>query len=300
MRYLDPKNDLTFKKVFGEHPHLLKSFLNALLPLDPGREVVDIEYLTPELVPEIPQVRNSIVDVRCRDCHGRQFIVEMQMLWTESFQQRVLFNASKAYVRQISPGHEYRLLQPVYSLNLLNETYLPVETEWYHHYRIAEVEGTGHIIEGLEFVFVELPKFKPQTFTEKKLRALWLRFLTEVGGNAGGDPPGELLAVPELRDALNIVRESAFTKSELEAYDKYWDSVSIERSIRLDAHAEGRQEGLQEGRQEAIIQLLKLRHKSVPDGVAEAIGEVGDERHLERLLLAAAQCNSVEEFSKSL
>lgn len=29
MRYLDPKNDLIFKKVFGEHPHLLISFLNS-------------------------------------------------------------------------------------------------------------------------------------------------------------------------------------------------------------------------------------------------------------------------------
>lgn len=34
MRYLDPKNDLTFKKIFGEHPHLLKSFLNAESHLD--------------------------------------------------------------------------------------------------------------------------------------------------------------------------------------------------------------------------------------------------------------------------
>ena len=38
MRYLDPKNDLTFKKVFGQHPHLLRSFLNALLPLKEGGE----------------------------------------------------------------------------------------------------------------------------------------------------------------------------------------------------------------------------------------------------------------------
>ena len=34
MRYLDPKADLTFKRVFGEHPELVKSLLNALLPLD--------------------------------------------------------------------------------------------------------------------------------------------------------------------------------------------------------------------------------------------------------------------------
>jgi len=35
MRDMDPKNDLTFPKVFGEHPHLLRSFLNALLRLMP-------------------------------------------------------------------------------------------------------------------------------------------------------------------------------------------------------------------------------------------------------------------------
>ena len=32
-KYLDPKADLTFKKVFGEHPDLVISLLNALLPL---------------------------------------------------------------------------------------------------------------------------------------------------------------------------------------------------------------------------------------------------------------------------
>lgn len=38
MRYLDPKADLTFKKVFGEHPDLVISLLNALLPLDGPEE----------------------------------------------------------------------------------------------------------------------------------------------------------------------------------------------------------------------------------------------------------------------
>ena len=51
MRYLDPKNDLTFKKVFGQHPHLLISFLNALLPLD--AVILSVEYLPHELVPEM-------------------------------------------------------------------------------------------------------------------------------------------------------------------------------------------------------------------------------------------------------
>ena len=36
------------------------------------------------------------------------------------------------------------------------------------------------MIEGLEFVLVELEKFQPATWTERKLVALWLRFLKEV------------------------------------------------------------------------------------------------------------------------
>ena len=29
-RYLDPRNDLTFKRIFGEHSDLLIHFLNAI------------------------------------------------------------------------------------------------------------------------------------------------------------------------------------------------------------------------------------------------------------------------------
>jgi hypothetical protein len=77
------------------------SLLNSMLPLE--KPVVGIEYQTGELLPEIEILRNSIVDVvRCTDSEGRQFIVEMQMYWTESFKSRVLLNASKAYVMQLN------------------------------------------------------------------------------------------------------------------------------------------------------------------------------------------------------
>lgn len=66
-KYLDPKADLTFKKVFGEHADLLKSFLNALQPLKLGQEIESLEYIPNELVPENLGKKNSIVDVRCTD-----------------------------------------------------------------------------------------------------------------------------------------------------------------------------------------------------------------------------------------
>jgi hypothetical protein len=74
--YLDPKNDLTFKRVFGQHKHLCISLINSMLQFE--HPIVSIEYDTGELIPELANVlRNTIVDVRCTDSEGRQFIVEM-------------------------------------------------------------------------------------------------------------------------------------------------------------------------------------------------------------------------------
>jgi predicted transposase/invertase (TIGR01784 family) len=81
-RYLDPKNDLTFKRIFGEHPDLLIGFLNALMPFSTDRQIKEIEYLPTEQVPDIIGKKNFIVDVKCKDKSGQVFIIEMQMLWT--------------------------------------------------------------------------------------------------------------------------------------------------------------------------------------------------------------------------
>ncbi|HKK78649.1 MAG TPA: Rpn family recombination-promoting nuclease/putative transposase [Phaeodactylibacter sp.] len=243
MRYLDPKNDLTFKKVFGEHPHLLRSFLNALLPLARGQEIVSLEYLPAGMVPEIPLMKHTIVDVRCRDNRGRQFIVEMQMLWTDSFKSRVLFNASKAYVKQLDRAKEYKGLKPVYALSLVNQNFEPQLHEYYHHYALYHSEYPQKKIDGMELIFVELPKFKAQNLTEKKLQVLWLRYLTEIEGEIE-QPPADLLEVPEIREALEHIQVSAFTKAELDTYDKYWDSIRSERTLLEEAEQAGLEKGI--------------------------------------------------------
>lgn len=262
MRYLNPKADLTFKKVFGEHPDLIMSLLNALLPFESADdEIEEIEYLTPELVPDTPLKKNSIVDVRCRDRRGRQFIVEMQMLWSSAFMQRVLFNASKAYVRQLDGNVRYELLQPVYSLSLVNDIFEPDLPGYYHDYRIVQVEHTDKVIEGLRFIFVELPKFTPQTYNEKKMQVLWLRYLTEIDDKTR-EVPGELLANPEIKKAVNQIEVSAYNDAQLLGYDDFWDAVRVEKTIVSDAlrkgleqgRAQGLEQGLEQGRAQGLEQ----------------------------------------------
>jgi predicted transposase/invertase (TIGR01784 family) len=256
MRYLDPKNDLTFKKVFGEHPEVLKSFLNALLPLPANAPIVEITYLPVELVPEIPVIKNSIVDVRCVDSNGRQFIVEMQMLWTDSFKSRVLFNASKAYIRQLDKGYNYKGLQPVYALSLVNEIFEPENDFFYHHYKMVHQQDTNKTLEGLELVFVELPKFKPQNINDKKTQVLWLRYLTEI--KDGTEKISEdLLSDPEIRKAVTMINESAFSKEEMEYYDKYWDTISVEKTLLTASEEKGREIGKAEAMETVVIQSFK-------------------------------------------
>jgi predicted transposase/invertase (TIGR01784 family) len=260
-RYLDPKNDLTFKRIFGEHPRLLISFLNALMPLAPGRFIESIEYLPPEQTPETPLKKNSIVDVKCIDNHKRRFIVEMQMFWNSFFNNRMVFNASKAYVRQIDRTDSYTLLQPVYSLGIINDAFDHKTLEFYHHYQTVNRNNTDEVIEGLEFVLVELPKFKPQRWADRKMAALWLRFLSEVKDQTENVSP-DLLENGEIREALTLCEEGAFTPEELARYERYWDWIRTETGMLNTSKAEGLAEGLAKGKAEGVEETVLTAYRN--------------------------------------
>ena len=257
-KYLNPKADLTFKLIFGEHPDLVMSLLNALLPLDADGQIEHVEYLTPEMVPDNPAKKNSSVDVRCKDQQGRQFVVEMQLHWSDSFRRRVILNAAKAVVREAAKAQDYTLLQPVYSLNLVNEGLSlgdAAPDEFYHDYAIVNVEHSDRIIEGLRFVFIDLKKFQPKTIVERKMAVLWLRFLTEIDETTQ-EVPAELLENEETRKALQIVEKSAYTEGQLMAYDDFWMSVVDEKVIAEDARRRGEAEGMAQGMAQGMAEGL--------------------------------------------
>ena len=257
-KYLDPKADLTFKLVFGDHPDLTMSLLNSLLPLGADEQIAEVEIIANEMVPENPGKKYSVVDVRCKDERGRQFIVEMQLFWNPYFQQRVILNASKAVVKQLNSGESYSLIQPVYCLSLVNDVgFKSAPDEFYHDYAIVNTEHPDRRIEGLRFVFVELPKFQPKTMVEKKMAVLWLRFLTEVGYD-NDDVPAELLENELTSKALSIVEKSAMTEQQLEAYDKFWMSVFDEEAISEGRYLEGRAEGRAEEKIENARKMKEL------------------------------------------
>ena len=274
-KYLDPKADLTFKKVFGEHKNLVISLLNAMLPLSDDEQVVSIEYWPAEKIPDRTEAEKySIVDVCCKDNKQREFIVEMQMSWTDSFKKRVLLNASKAYVAQTEKGMNYESLQPVYALNFVNAVFQKDVDDYYHYYHLVHDRYTDKVIDGLHLIFIELPKFHPTTFSEKRMQVLWLRFLTEINEKTK-EVPAELLENEEVSKALEIVERAAFTDEEMLFYDKFWDRVSVQRTLddamkRWQAELSSMQTELNSKKAELGTKEAELGTKEAELGTKEA------------------------------
>jgi hypothetical protein len=240
--YLDPKNDLAFKRIFGEHDYLCISLLNSLLPLNESEQIVSIEYLPSEHAPRTPLGKDSIVDVKCKDASGRFFIVEMQMFWSFMFMKRIVFNAAQALIKQADKSapdkrpKTFSSIQPVYTLAIVNQ-YFPNKDDkrWLYTYKVADIENPRFVMEGLNFVVVDLDtedlvrKIRAQqgwTMEKKRMAVLWLRFLKETGYSEQLDH--ELVEDDTIRMAVEICEVGAFSREELDAYDAYLDHIRIE------------------------------------------------------------------------
>jgi len=67
----------------------------------------------------------------------------------------------------------------------------------------------------------------------------------------------DLLAIPEIAQAVALSEESAYTPGELTLYESYWDQISREKTLIMDKYAEGKAEGKVEGKIEIVINMLK-------------------------------------------
>lgn len=82
------------------------------------------------------------------------------MFWIDSFKNRIFFNVFKVYVKQLDWGYEYKGLKLVYVFSLVNEDFEFNIGQYYYYYVIVYIEYLEKCIDGLQFVFVELFKFK--------------------------------------------------------------------------------------------------------------------------------------------
>ncbi|MDR0605894.1 MAG: Rpn family recombination-promoting nuclease/putative transposase [Bacteroidales bacterium] len=255
-RYLDPCNGFTFNRIFGKHPELTISFLNALMPFEEERHITNIEYLPIEQIRNIPAKEDALIDVRCKDNEGREFIVEIQIHWNNVFSYKLAFNASKVYVKQLNKIEIYEYSLPVYVLCIVDDIFDKETSKYYHHYKTIYYGDSSRAIEDLEFIMIELPKFTSENIEEKGMTTLWLRFLKEIEGEKYIVPAPELMENEYIRQAIALCSMSRFTDAEWDAYENYWDIIRTEKSIIHEGRTEGLAEGLEKGRREGLENVV--------------------------------------------
>lgn len=221
-RYLNPKNDLIFKKIFGQHPDILKSFLNAILPLPEGREIIELDYLPAEQVPVIPAFKNTIADVKCKDQTGDIFVVETRIEWTASFVECLLHGVNESYIKpHREKSHEG--LNHILGVGLIDDVLEEDTEKCCHHYQFS-CNTSSKILEDMQLLLIELPKLKAQLLASKRMQAWWLHFMSDLNEETT-EVPKEWLEVPEIQEALTLAQETSYTPEELDSYHTYRNAV---------------------------------------------------------------------------
>ncbi|MCG8340024.1 MAG: Rpn family recombination-promoting nuclease/putative transposase, partial [Cytophagales bacterium] len=63
-RYLDPTNDLVFKRIFTDERRLI-SLLNAIMQLPEEQHIVELTYISQEQIPGLEHHKSGLVDITC-------------------------------------------------------------------------------------------------------------------------------------------------------------------------------------------------------------------------------------------
>lgn len=182
MERLKPLNDFIFKKLFGEKGDepVLIAFLNAVLQKTRKEEIKEIVIKdNKELTKELINDKTGRIDVRATTVKGEEIDIEVQIKDQNNMDKRTLFYWSKLYLEGIKKGGDYKELNKVITINLLDFEYL--ETKQYHSsFHLWEDEQKDYMLTDLvEIHFIELPKFRAlqnKDFKESSLQR-WLAFL---------------------------------------------------------------------------------------------------------------------------
>ncbi len=216
MKFISPKTDFAFKKIFGsEQSHdVLISFLNAML-YNGDRRISQLEILNPYLAPRIRGVKDTYLDVKAKLDNGTSVIIEMQVLNVEGFEKRILYNAAKAYSIQLGVGKTYSSLNPVIALTITDFVMFPEINQLTSRFILKEKDFLiNYPIYDLELVFVELPKFHKTIDDLETIADKWLYFLKHAIDL--DVVPESMNLVPEIKQAFEFAREGNLSAEELD------------------------------------------------------------------------------------
>ena len=220
MRFIDPKIDFAFKKIFGssDSKDILINFLNAIL-YEAQPLIEDLEIIESQPENLTLGAQETRLDVKATINGDRIALVEIQLINVPSFGNRVLYNAAKSYSQQLTGKDRYERLKTVISLKIADFEMFENQPEFMSRFVFQEKEQQFECPDtAIELVFIELPKFSKELAALETTADQWIYFLKNT--STLETVPETLSAVPEIEKAFRIAREDNFTQEELKELEK--------------------------------------------------------------------------------
>ncbi|XZE56133.1 Rpn family recombination-promoting nuclease/putative transposase [Planctomycetaceae bacterium SH139] len=255
---IKPTVDFAFKKIFGspENATALIGLLNAILAL--SDKIVSVQILNPFNFQEFAESKQIVLDVRCRDCRGRYFNVEMQVSVYAGLVQRLAYYACSMHLEQLSKGENYASLTPSVSICLLSRVLFPQSAQAHHRFEMLDRESGRKLENAIEVHTVELSKYNLAEGTISKASNLerWA-FLLLRAQDYEAAMLKRLLPGIEFETAIETIEIISAKTEDKQMYDQREKAQRDFEWAISGARKEGREEGREEGKLAGQIQLIQ-------------------------------------------
>ncbi len=294
-KFLDPKNDVAFKKIFGteKNKDILIHFLNDMITFKEGWKINEVTFLKNNLDPETAAQKTSLVDILCKDEKENYYIVEMQVAREKGFEKRAQYYASKAYTSQMFVAGEYHQLKEVIFLAIANFVMFPKKQEYKSDHVILDKKSYENDLKDYSFTFVELPKFKKDIDHLSNVIEKWCYFFKHAEETSDEDLKKLIGQDRIIGKAYKELNRFSWNEKELHTYDQMEKYEGVHIASMAYQYDEGEKIGIEKGE---IIGLEKGEKIGIEKG--EKIGiekgkKIGLIKAAKNLLEQGLEINSI-------
>jgi len=218
MKFLNPCNDVAFKKIFGseEHKAVTISFLNSILEYTGKAAIVEIKFLNTEQKRIMQLKKDNILDILCTDQAGKQYLVEVQVESVKAFGKRIVFYGAKTYAMQLGAAQAYTKLEPIVAISVLDFIMFPKKKDYKSIHLLLDKKTYEHDLKELSFAFIELPKFNKKENELETNEDKWIYFLKNINKQDHVPAP---LQENEFGQACQAAERMTWSEEEFNAYE---------------------------------------------------------------------------------
>jgi predicted transposase/invertase (TIGR01784 family) len=259
-KFLDPKNDVAFKKIFGteKNKDILIHFLNDIIEFEEGVHIQKVTFLKTVQDPEIRIKKVSIVDILCEDEKGNRYIVEMQVAKEKGFEKRAQYYAAKAYASQMNEGGKFHNLKAVIFVAIADFSIFEGKKGYKSDHVILDRKSLENDLKDFSFTFLELPKFEKGIDELSNTTEMWFYFFKHAENTSDEDL--QKLAEHEhiITRAYEELDRYSWNEEELLTYDQAEKYEAIYRASLEQKFDEGEKIGIEKGEKMGVEKGEKI------------------------------------------